>query len=323
MDYLSEIIKGVLIGTANILPGVSGGTLAISMGVYEQILRALTHLHKETKKSLSTLFPYILGIIGGIVGLSFTMEYLFDTWPLQTNLAFLGLIFGGLPGVLKKAFRPQPEDRSPKSFSALSAAFFATLVVTTALSLMKGSQGQDVVLETGIFPAILLFFIGVMSAGTMVVPGISGTMILMMIGYYQPLLSAINQTLLALILADFSTLLKNGIILFPFTTLFRSHPLSLCPGTDGRILPVRPADGNPVLPVRPCHLLCRPGAYGLLPHRDPGRDSRFLFYRQRRRSGDFLFCFDAFICGVAGEGVEKFIPLPSYFPGPAADILLR
>ena len=216
MDYLSEIIKGVLIGTANILPGVSGGTLAISMGVYEQILRALTHLHKETKKSLSTLFPYILGIIGGIVGLSFTMEYLFDTWPLQTNLAFLGLIFGGLPGVLKKAFRPQPEDRSPKSFSALSAAFFATLVVTTALSLMKGSQGQDVVLETGIFPAILLFFIGVMSAGTMVVPGISGTMILMMIGYYQPLLSAINQTLLALILADFSTLLKNGIILFPF-----------------------------------------------------------------------------------------------------------
>lgn len=51
MDYLSEIIKGVLIGTANILPGVSGGTLAISMGVYERILHALTHLHKETKKA--------------------------------------------------------------------------------------------------------------------------------------------------------------------------------------------------------------------------------------------------------------------------------
>ena len=90
MDHLSQIIKGALIGTANILPGISGGTLAISMGVYEQILHALTHLHKETKKSLSTLFPYILGILGGIVGLSFTMEYLFDTWPLQTNMAFMG-----------------------------------------------------------------------------------------------------------------------------------------------------------------------------------------------------------------------------------------
>lgn len=50
MDYLSEIIKGVFIGTANILPGISGGTLAISMGVYQQILHALTHIHKEPKK---------------------------------------------------------------------------------------------------------------------------------------------------------------------------------------------------------------------------------------------------------------------------------
>ena len=83
MDYFSQIIKGVLIGTANILPGISGGTLAISMGVYEQILYALTHLHKEPKKSLSTLLPYIAGALGGIVGLSFTMEYLFATWPLQ------------------------------------------------------------------------------------------------------------------------------------------------------------------------------------------------------------------------------------------------
>ncbi len=216
MDYLSEIIKGVLIGTANILPGVSGGTLAISMGVYERILHALTHLHKETKKSLTVLFPYILGIIGGIVGLSFTMEYLFDTWPLETNLAFLGLIFGGLPGVLRRALRTGPKDRSPSRLSSLSAAFFLTLVITTALSLIKGSEGQDVVLGGGLFPSILLFLIGVMSAGTMVVPGISGTMILMMIGYYRPLLSAVNQTLVALILADFAPLLENGLLLFPF-----------------------------------------------------------------------------------------------------------
>ena len=217
MDYLAEIIKGVLIGTANILPGISGGTLAISMGVYERILHALTHLHRETKKSLTTLFPYILGILGGIVGLSFSMEYLFDTWPLQTNLAFMGLIFGGLPGVFHRICHPPEQDRSPESLSALSAAFFLTLVITTALSLMKAGQGRpDVVLGGGLREGALLFAIGVMSAGTMVVPGISGSMILMMIGYYQPLLSAINQTLLALILADFSTLLKNGIILFPF-----------------------------------------------------------------------------------------------------------
>ncbi len=216
MDYLSQIIKGTLIGTANILPGISGGTLAISMGVYEQILHALTHLHKETKKSLSTLFPYILGILGGIVGLSFTMEYFFDTWPLQTNLTFMGLIFGGLPAVFAQIRKPRQEDRSPGSLSALAAAFFLTLVITAALSLINAKHGPEVTLRLGAFPSTLLFFIGVMSAGTMIVPGISGTMILMMIGYYQPLLSAINRTLLSLVMADFSTMLSQGIILFPF-----------------------------------------------------------------------------------------------------------
>ena len=199
MDYLSQIIKGTLIGTANILPGISGGTLAISMGVYEQILHALTHLHKETKKSLS-----------------FTMEYLFDTWPLQTNLTFMGLIFGGLPAVFAQIRKPRQEDRSPGSLSALAAAFFLTLVITAALSLINAKHGPEVTLRLGAFPSTLLFFIGVMSAGTMIVPGISGTMILMMIGYYQPLLSAINRTLLSLVMADFSTMLSQGIILFPF-----------------------------------------------------------------------------------------------------------
>ena len=220
MDYLSQIIKGTLIGTANILPGISGGTLAISMGVYEQILHALTHLHKETKKSLSTLFPYILGILGGIVGLSFTMEYLFDTWPLQTNLTFMGLIFGGLPAVFAQIRKPRQEDRSPGSLSALAAAFFLTLVITAALSLINAKHGPEVTLRLGAFPSTLLFFIGVMSAGTMIVPGISGTMILMMIGYYQPLLSAINRTLLSLVMADFSTMLSQGIILFPLFARF-------------------------------------------------------------------------------------------------------
>ncbi len=129
----------------------------------------------------------------------------------------MGLIFGGLPGVFHRICHPPEQDRSPESLSALSAAFFLTLVITTALSLMKAGQGRpDVVLGGGLREGALLFAIGVMSAGTMVVPGISGSMILMMIGYYTPLLSAVNRTLLALIMADFPTLIAQGVILFPF-----------------------------------------------------------------------------------------------------------
>ena len=216
MDYMAQIIKGVLIGTANILPGISGGTLAISMGVYEQILHALTHVHREPQKSLTTLLPYIIGILGGIVGLSFSMEYLFAVWPLQTNLAFMGLIFGGLPGVFRRIVHPQKEDQSPGSLTALSAAFFLTLVITTALSLMKAEHGADASLEGSFLSWILLLLIGVMSAGTMVIPGISGSMILMMIGYYEPLLSYVNRTLFALLTADFPVFFSCTCTLFPF-----------------------------------------------------------------------------------------------------------
>lgn len=216
MDYIAQIIKGVLIGTANILPGISGGTLAISMGVYEQILHALTHLHREPKKSLATLLPYIIGILGGIVGLSFSMEYLFAAWPLQTNLAFMGLIFGGIPGVLKRIFHPEREDQSPGSLSVLSAVFFLTLVITTALSLIKAEHGTEAVLGGSVLSWVLLLFIGIMSAGTMVVPGISGSMILMMIGYYEPLLSAVNRTLFSLLTADFPVFFGCACTLLPF-----------------------------------------------------------------------------------------------------------
>lgn len=216
MDYMAHIIKGALIGTANILPGISGGTLAISMGVYEQLLHALTHLHREPKKSLATLLPYLLGILGGIVGLSFSMEYLFLAWPLQTNLAFLGLIFGGLPGVLKRIRHPQEEDRSPHNLSALSAAFFLTLVIATAMSLVKAGHGAQAVLGGSVFSCCLLFLIGILSAATMVIPGISGSMILMMIGYYQPLLTAVNRTLFSLLTADFPEFFRCSCLLAPF-----------------------------------------------------------------------------------------------------------
>ena len=157
------------------------------------------------------------------MGLSFTMEYLFTAWPFQTNLAFMGLIFGGLPAVFSRIFHPKEHDCSPGSLPALSAAFFLTLVITTALSLIKAEHGPEVTLGGSFVSVVLLFLIGIMSAGTMVVPGISGSMILMMIGYYQPLLSAINRTLFALLTGDFSVFFVQGVLLFPFA-------LGLCIG---------------------------------------------------------------------------------------------
>ena len=97
MEYIGELLKGVVIGIANILPGISGGMLAISMGVYDTIIHAVNRLFKEPVESIKTLFPYGLGAVAGIISLSLVFEYLFGTFPLQTRR---------LSGLSAAAFRP-------------------------------------------------------------------------------------------------------------------------------------------------------------------------------------------------------------------------
>ena len=66
MKFLFDIIKGAFIGVANIIPGVSGGTMAVSMGVYDKLIEAINKLTKEFKKSFLTLLPLVIGMAAGI-----------------------------------------------------------------------------------------------------------------------------------------------------------------------------------------------------------------------------------------------------------------
>ena len=110
MKLLKEICRGILIGVANIIPGVSGGTLAVSMGVYDKIIYALTHIRKEFKQSLKILVPVGIGAVIGLIGLSFVIKWLFEYYPIQTNFLFIGLIIGGLPAIFRREKGPFPWD---------------------------------------------------------------------------------------------------------------------------------------------------------------------------------------------------------------------
>ena len=70
LNYLKEILRGVFIGVANIIPGVSGGTIALSMGIYEKIISAVNNIRKDFKESVKTLIPYVIGAVIGIILLS-------------------------------------------------------------------------------------------------------------------------------------------------------------------------------------------------------------------------------------------------------------
>ena len=96
MKLVLEILRGMVIGLANIIPGVSGGTMMVSMGIYDTIICSVTHLFKQFKKSILTLLPYAAGMVVALVSLSFVITWAFDNYPLPTNTLFIGLILGGL-----------------------------------------------------------------------------------------------------------------------------------------------------------------------------------------------------------------------------------
>lgn len=209
MNLIKEIIKGVFIGIANIIPGVSGGTMAVSMGIYDKIISAITNLFKDFKNSVKCLFPYIIGGIAGIIGLSFMIEYLFGHFPLQTSMAFIGLILGGLPILFQRI----KGKRIGLSNGIIFLLFFALIIV---LQLLGGNDGNQREITISFVEIIKLFAIGVVASATMVIPGVSGSMILMILGYYEPIIAIINSFIKAVIRLDFPVILNGIYILLPF-----------------------------------------------------------------------------------------------------------
>ena len=206
---LKNICKGMLIGIANIIPGVSGGTMAVSMGIYERLISCISHPFKDFKNNVLFLIPIALGMGIAIVASAFGIDYLFETFPLQTNLLFIGLIMGSLPAIYGKV-----KMHTMRIGHILASILFFGVVV--GMAVFNGTEGSYIQLETGFIDIIKLFFVGVIASATMVIPGVSGSMMLLLLGYYNPILDTIKTFFTALLEFDFAQLINTVLILFPF-----------------------------------------------------------------------------------------------------------
>ena len=209
MNAIKDFFKGVLIGLANIIPGGSGGTMMVSMGIYDKLIHSITHLFKEFKKSIIFLLPIIAGMGAAVVASSFVITDLFKFFPFQTTLCFVGLIIGGLPAMWKNV---KGNKLKPGHVIAF-ATFFALVIVMT---LLNGREGSAADLSLNLVNVLKLLGVGVIAAATMVIPGVSGSMMLLLLGYYNPILDTIKEFIKALVAFDIDGLLKGFGILFPF-----------------------------------------------------------------------------------------------------------
>lgn len=206
---IKSILKGMVIGIANIIPGVSGGTMMVAMGIYDKLIHCITHLFSEFKKSVLFLLPIAIGMGIAIVASSFGLEYLFANFPIQTNLLFIGLILGGLPAIWKNV-----KGNSIKAGHILSCLLFFALVA--GLAIVGEREGAAADLSFSLVNVAKLFGVGVLASATMVIPGVSGSMILLLIGYYNPIINCISDFIRALLALNVDGILQGFGVLIPF-----------------------------------------------------------------------------------------------------------
>lgn len=208
-DFLINILKGMVIGLANIIPGVSGGTMMVSMGIYDKLILLLTHFVKKFKEAMALLVPLGIGMLLAIVVLSKVITKMFDAIPLQTTLLFIGLIIGGLPVIYKRV-------KGKKVGVVQVLAFAAFFVLVVGLSLVGEGQTKSADVTLSFVNVLKLFLAGVLAAATMVIPGVSGSMVMMIIGYYTVIIGTISGLVDALHPFDLVQIVSCCTVLIPF-----------------------------------------------------------------------------------------------------------
>lgn len=197
------MLKGAIFGVANVIPGVSGGTIALTMGVYEDLISSISHFFKKPKKSLMFLLPFIIGAGLSILLMSKLISFCLNKFPFPTTLFFVGLILGGVPLLTKKI-------KNKKTKPLNIGLFLLTFAIVLGMYFMKSGASEVSLANPNLLMYLLLAVVGMVAAATMVIPGISGSFVLMLLGFYEPVVNTVSD------LTNFSNLGHNLSILIPF-----------------------------------------------------------------------------------------------------------
>lgn len=187
MENLINFFKGMVIGIANIIPGVSGGTMAVVLNIYDKLISSVSDILKDWKKNLIFLLPIGAGAGTGIVVFSKLIKTLLEIKPIPTNFFFIGLILGSIPMISKKALESKLKVSS-------IIPFIITFGILIALSIvMPPEVNTTIIRDLNVNSFIQLLIAGIIGASAMVVPGISGSFILLLIGLYTTAITAVAE----------------------------------------------------------------------------------------------------------------------------------
>jgi len=188
-EYIKHFLKGVAMGAANVIPGVSGGTVALVVGIYRRLIEAIRSINAPAIRLLFTgqlkefirhtdgafLFTLGVGVCVGILSVAQVLKYCLENYPAWTYSLFFGLILASVHYVAKEI----------KAYTAAAIASFVTgiLIAVFIAFITPASENRDI---------YYLVLCGAISICSMILPGLSGSFVLILMGNYVLVLSSIT-----------------------------------------------------------------------------------------------------------------------------------
>ena len=312
LNWIVAVLKGTLVGLAIVIPGVSGGSMLLTIGVYEDAVSITSKDKARRRAAIKKLIPYAIGIVLGVVALAFIVTWLLQNFEFLTILLFSGLILGSLPMLFKKirghkvkpgyivvavvmialmVLLPYLNDTTSETFERLGASDTLSVgerVILTdgtdaVLTLQSGDAAQEIweiksaggtfgkpsdgyklrsaadknvfyalngkevfdlamnadglltmtaresgetltvsvlrsrdALNNGFWSAMLALLLGFIAAGTMIVPGISGSMVMLVLGFYYSVMTHLKSFVVCLLTLNFAQMGRHLLVLIPF-----------------------------------------------------------------------------------------------------------
>ena len=194
ISWIARVLKGMIIALGFILPGVSGGVLAAILGIYERMIRFLAHIKENFVENVLYFTPVAIGMVLGIAAFSYPVNLLLDNYKVIVLWGFAGAIIGTIPSLIKESVKESDRDRADTVTFWLS--FILSGIFLYSLNGMVGT-----------LPANFLSFVlaGALIALGILIPGLSPSNLLLILGLYSPMLTGFKR------LDLFGTFLPIGI----------------------------------------------------------------------------------------------------------------
>ncbi len=182
MNFVKNLLYGTFIGIGAITPGISSGVICVILGIYEKLLDSVLNIFKDFKENMKYLLPIGFGTIIGMILFGKILNYLLYVYPIQVSFTFIGLVLGSVPQLLKET-----EKKGKFEFEymwyLLAALFIGVGMVVLENRMIINSSTE--------FSFGYLFFAGMCMSVGVIVPGVSSTVILMLLGVYSAYLTSI------------------------------------------------------------------------------------------------------------------------------------